>query len=59
MFARLFIIIAGPPTLAVAFFYVLVSSIAFAFRDAFLAVGIEFACMRRDWEARTLKPGDE
>lgn len=59
MIARLFIIIAGPPTLVVAFFYVLVSGIAFAFRDAFNEVGIEFACMRRDWDARSLKPGDE
>ncbi|MGF6253822.1 hypothetical protein [Ensifer sp. LBL] len=52
MTARLFIIIVGPPVLVVAFF----SEVIIGFRSAFRAVGIELACMKRDWKAGELTP---
>lgn len=59
MIARLFILVFAPPVLVAAFFYELLTGIGFAFRSAVNAVGIEFACIKRDWQSGSLNLGDE
>lgn len=59
MVARLFILVFAPPVLILAFVYALLCGIAKAVVFAVLAVHGELDSIKRDWQAGSLKWGDD
>lgn len=57
MSARLFILIFAPPVLLVAFCHELWRGIRLAFWSAGYETMIEFSSVKRNWQAKSLKPG--
>lgn len=55
MAARLFIIVFAPPVLVFTFFYELAIGVC----NACIACKLEFTCIKRDWDAKSLTPGGD